>query len=102
MKALTIWQPWASLIMAGCKPYEFPGWPPPRWVVGQRIVIQAATRLIKNGEMVDLLNRLGTSLDGTGLIAGPALDLLQRAWHRRAILLLAAGLSTAVLGKPAR
>jgi hypothetical protein len=23
MKALTIWQPWASLIMIGAKPYEF-------------------------------------------------------------------------------
>ena len=23
MKALTIWQPWASLIMVGAKPYEF-------------------------------------------------------------------------------
>ena len=23
LPALTIWQPWASLIMAGCKPYEF-------------------------------------------------------------------------------
>jgi len=23
MKALTIWQPWASLIMIGAKPFEF-------------------------------------------------------------------------------
>ena len=23
MKGLTIWQPWASLIMIGAKPYEF-------------------------------------------------------------------------------
>jgi hypothetical protein len=25
MKARTIWQPWASLIMIGAKPYEFRG-----------------------------------------------------------------------------
>jgi len=33
MKALTIWQPWASLIMAGYKPYEFRGWPAYGYVV---------------------------------------------------------------------
>ena len=27
MKALTIWQPWATLIMLGAKPFEFRRWP---------------------------------------------------------------------------
>lgn len=27
MKALTIYQPWASLVMIGAKPHEFRGWP---------------------------------------------------------------------------
>jgi len=44
MKALTIWQPWASLIMAGAKPFEFRGWRAPRSMIGQRIVIHAAKR----------------------------------------------------------
>lgn len=26
MKALTVWQPWASLIIMGAKPYEFRKW----------------------------------------------------------------------------
>jgi hypothetical protein len=33
MKALTIWQPWATLIMIGAKPHEFRGqwiWPEDR------------------------------------------------------------------------
>ena len=44
MKALTLWQPWASLVIAGAKPYEFRSWSPPRWLIGQRIVIHAAAR----------------------------------------------------------
>ena len=46
MKALTIWQPWASLIIAGAKPFEFRGWRPPASLIGQRIVIHAAARKI--------------------------------------------------------
>jgi hypothetical protein len=37
MKAITVWQPWASLIAIGAKPYEFRGWQPPRAIIGQRI-----------------------------------------------------------------
>lgn len=40
MKALTIWQPWASLIMIGAKPYEFRSWQPPAWLIGKRRAIQ--------------------------------------------------------------
>ena len=46
MKALTIWQPWASLIMAGAKPWEWRGWAPPRSLVGQRIAIHAGARKV--------------------------------------------------------
>lgn len=54
MKALTIWQPWASLIIAGAKPYEFRGWRPPASMIGQRIVIHAAARKIDHEELGDL------------------------------------------------
>lgn len=60
MKALTIWQPWASLIMAGFKPYEFRGWPAPRYVVGQRVVIHAGIRSIKKTEVRDLIETLSS------------------------------------------
>ena len=56
MKALTIWQPWASLIMAGAKPYEFRGWRAPRSIIGQRIVIHAAARKVDRVEVFNLYN----------------------------------------------
>lgn len=56
MKALTVWQPWASLIIVGAKPYEFRGWRFPQSLLGQRIVIHAAARKIRSGEIGDLLD----------------------------------------------
>lgn len=106
MLALTVWQPWASLIMIGAKPYEFRGKsyleyrPHPQ--PGDRIVIQAGARPIKRPEVDDLLERLGTEGDATGLIVEPAGRLLERvraAFKCRA-LPLGAGLGTAVIGKP--
>lgn len=55
MKALTIWQPWASLIMIGAKPYEFRSWKPPASLVGQRLAIHAGARAVKRSEIWDLL-----------------------------------------------
>lgn len=103
MRALTIYQPWASLIMAGAKPYEFRKRPAPRSLIGKRIVIHASARPMDRGEVADLMNRIGTSEDGTGLDPAKALDLLDRVWKDMSILPLAAGLGTAVLGesKPA-
>lgn len=42
MKCLSLWQPWASLIACGAKPYETRDWAPPRQLIGQRIAIHAA------------------------------------------------------------
>ena len=42
MKAITIWEPWASLIAAGIKQRETRGWSPPARYCGQRIAIHAA------------------------------------------------------------
>ena len=50
MKALTIWQPWASLILHGFKPYEFRGWKVPGFVIGQRIAIHAGVRKMPKKE----------------------------------------------------
>lgn len=46
MQAITIWQPWASLIVAGLKEYETRGWQPSpkRLKVGDPIAIHAAKR----------------------------------------------------------
>ncbi len=41
MKAITVHQPWASLIAAGRKRYETRSWAPPDALRGQRIAIHA-------------------------------------------------------------
>lgn len=44
MRAITLWQPWASLISIGVKPFETRDYPPPRVMLGQRIAIHAAVK----------------------------------------------------------
>lgn len=71
MKALTVWQPWASLIMLGAKPYEFRRWDyrvRDKSIVDQRIAIHAGARAMKKDEIEDILERLDdkiSSLDPT-------------------------------------
>lgn len=48
MKAISLWQPWASLIAAGVKPFETRHWPPPRSLIGQTIAIHAAKKVDKD------------------------------------------------------
>lgn len=108
MKALTIWQPWASLIIMGAKPYEFRSWPAPRWLIGQRIVIHAAARSVNQEDAWELyhtlLNRdvdaeMAVEAAETCLIAERALPILSGSW-RRGQLPLAVGLGTAIVGEP--
>lgn len=106
MKALTVYQPWASLIMIRAKPFEFRGWDfSARYpkLVGQRIVIHASARPVRPAEVLDVLKRLE---DGsTGLkpeIARPLLDRLAAAHKGQGILELSAGLGTVVIAKARR
>lgn len=69
MKALTVWQPWASLIMIGAKPYEFRKWAftdrrALAHLVGKRIVIHAGTRAMKAQELEDILQRIDEGESG--------------------------------------
>lgn len=41
MKVLSLWQPWATLVVIGAKAFETRGWRPPQGVIGQRIAIHA-------------------------------------------------------------
>lgn len=53
LKALTLWQPWASLIAMGLKQYETRDWPPPATSIGGLLAIHAAARPIdESGERV--------------------------------------------------
>jgi hypothetical protein len=105
MKALTIWQPWASLIVVGAKPYEFR---PKSYLsnapaIGERIIIHAGARPVKPEEVNDLLKRLDVEDNTTtGLYAAIARQVLERcrAAAKYQALPLGCGLGTAVLGKP--
>lgn len=44
VKALTFWQPWASLAAEGVKTIETRSWPAPKGLIGQRIAIHAAKK----------------------------------------------------------
>lgn len=58
MKAITVWEPWASLIAIGAKPYEFRSWDAPRWIIGQRIAIHAGARKLRQREVEELIEKL--------------------------------------------
>lgn len=61
---ITVWQPWASLIAIGAKPYEFRGWVPPKQMIGKPLGIHAGARLVQKAEVLDLLDRLQGRNDG--------------------------------------
>jgi hypothetical protein len=110
MKALTVLQPWATLIIAGAKPYEFRSWRPPAAMIGQRIVIHAAKRKIDQAEVVALFSLLrdgpekrnqNPAVIETCLDAEKGLPILDRAWlPSEEPLHLGAGVGTAVIGEP--
>lgn len=101
MKALTIWQPWASLIAIGAKPYEFRGWEAPRFVRGHRIAIHAGARPIRRAEVQDLLLRLNSG-DAWSTCLRPelAIPFLDRVLTSPGLLPLSAIVATGVLGQP--
>jgi hypothetical protein len=100
MYAITIWQPWASMIMAGFKPYEFRGWPLPKRLIGQRVVIHAGSRPVRGAECHRLYAEIcaGEQISLTG--AEALLEFVDRASIRPHRLPVAAGLGTALLGAP--
>ena len=51
MPAISLWQPWASLIAEGVKQTETRSWTPPRKIYGQRVAIHAAKRWTKEEVM---------------------------------------------------
>jgi hypothetical protein len=99
MKALTVWQPWASLIMIGAKPLEFRQWDyRERYpaIENTRIVIHAAAREIKPFEIYDLIKRCEEN--DTSLIPEKALPLLHKIFDARkcrGVVNLSAALGTA-------
>jgi hypothetical protein len=106
MKALTLWQPWGTLIILGAKPYEFRRWDyRSRYsnLEGQRIVIHAGSRPVRLDEVRDILARIDAGY--SALEQQIAVPLLERIWNAHkgeGVVELSAGLGTAILGKPRR
>jgi hypothetical protein len=103
MLAITIWQPWASLIAAGCKVYESRTWDYRaryRLVPGDRIAIHAGRRPVDAAEVEALLGELRRLAPGAA--RERALALLMGARRNPDSLPLSAVLATAVLGEPRR
>ncbi|WP_066923102.1 ASCH domain-containing protein [Methylobacterium sp. CCH5-D2] len=101
--AITIWEPWASLIIAGAKPYEFRGWAAPRAYHGTRIAIHAGARPVRKAEVADLIVRLrGPQAWTTCLRPEIALPMLDRLHANPKAAVLSHVLGTAVLGLPIR
>lgn len=77
MKALTLWQPWASLITHGPKRIENRTWFP-RWILNQRIAIHAGKRFDREtweDYREDFIYPYGSSVDEIprGAILGSAI-----------------------------
>jgi hypothetical protein len=101
MKALTIWQPWASLIIAGAKPYEFRGWRAPASILGQRVVIHAGKHAAARDEVDDMLGLFELFPEESRelcLHADQAVPILEA--FLRGELPIGAGLGTAIVGEP--
>ncbi len=81
MKALTVWQPWASLIMIGAKPYEFRRWDyrerEPA-LENERIGIHAGVRPVTLDDVEDIIDRY-RHFAVIGDIADPLLRKLEKA-----------------------
>lgn len=100
--ALTVWQPWASLIIAGAKPFEFRTWDYRtrfRRLEGRRIVIHAGTREVKGGEVAALLDAMRGG-ERSSLYPEIALPILEAAFANPKGMMKGVGLGTVTLGKP--
>jgi hypothetical protein len=104
MKAITIWQPWATLLAIGAKPYEFRKWEFHRSMLGQRIGIHAGARPLRYAEVTDLLARLQDPAQAwsTALKPDLAVPVLEALLVPPAQPVLSHMLCTAVLGEPRR
>lgn len=55
MKALPLWQPWATLVANQRKRIETRSWPAPRYVLGERVAIHATKGGLRTNQELELL-----------------------------------------------
>lgn len=99
MNAITLREPWASLVAIGAKKIETRSWPAPASLVGQRIAIHAAKGLTEFEFRAATHGAIGEALHESGVPIYPLVD----DDDRRTLLQLAFGdtrgcvIATAVL-----
>lgn len=100
--AITVWQPWASLIAYEAKVFEFRGWRPAPSLIGQRIAIHAAARAVNPVELRALLVKLHSpAWRETGILGREAgIKLLEAMKPEPWLLPRSAVVCVALLGKP--
>lgn len=101
MRAISLHQPWASLIAIGVKPFEFRTWPAPKSIVGERIAIHAAQQRMSRVCLGRMLYELG-SAEGCGFGLSDrqrAYDFLLAVSAGEITLPYGAVVCTAVVGK---
>lgn len=108
MRMITLWQPWASLVVVGAKPFEFRGKKPPSTIIDQRIVVHAGAARMDQVEiraMIRALNAGGDEAAELCLYAEPALPVLEKAlddqmgFPGHGTLPWGCGLGTAIVGE---
>lgn len=100
MKALTLWQHWATLVAYEVKPFEFRKWLAPKWIWHQRIGIHAGARKVKIAEIDELIEAMRLE-QGWGTALKPeALDLLLELRAHPERIPLSSMLCTAIIGQP--
>ena len=101
--AITIFQPWGTLVAERLKPYEFRGHQAPKSYVGRRVAIHAGARPVRVSEVRALLVKLhSASWRDTGLRRDGAIALLERIKDAPKAVPLGSVLCTATLGAPIR
>lgn len=100
MKVLTVWQPWASLIAIGVKPFEFRSRQAPVTAINQRIAIHAAKRPVEPAEIQMIIDKI--ERDGgpcIGLDPEPALRFLEHSLVDPSSMPFSSIICTAFLGR---
>ena len=102
--AITIWQPWASLIAESMKTYEFRSWAFPTRMIGQRVAIHASARPVRRDEVQGLIYVLmDNKWRENGIVdRDRALALLERVLQAPKSLPLSSIICLATLGTPIR
>jgi hypothetical protein len=99
MRALSVWQPWATTIILAGKPYEFRRWRAPAAIVGQRIVIHAAKRPVDLDTRYEFQHQ---GLTTRGMILNTFVKVYAALDGKPCPLPFGAGLGTVELGQPVR